>query len=105
MDILQKTKIEGITIVGVPGSNSEKYTQIYPHIKFMSIDDYENGGILGDVNGDGYVDIDDVTLIQQYLVGLTVKDFNKNTADVNKDGTINIYDATIIQVMILQANQ
>ena len=46
------------------------------------------------VNG---LTINDATAIQKYLAGLTVENFNENTADYNKDGEINIRDVTAIQ--------
>ncbi len=52
---------------------------------------------------DGYVNIDDATNIQKYLVSL--EEFNieqKVAADVNEDGNIAIDDATAIQKMIVQ---
>ncbi|OUP79757.1 hypothetical protein B5F08_03320 [Anaeromassilibacillus sp. An172] len=101
MDITQNEKIEGITMVGVPGTNTEKYTQKYPHINFMSIEDYERGGILGDVNGDDELTVDDATLIQMYIVGMPVENFNVELADVNEDGQISIYDATLVQIKIV----
>lgn len=43
------------------------------------------------------LNINDATAIQKYLAGLTVENFNENTADYNKDGEINIRDVTAIQ--------
>lgn len=59
--------------------------------------------VLGDADLDGYVNIDDATNIQKYLVSL--EEFNieqKVAADVNEDGNIAIDDATAIQKMIVQ---
>ena len=52
--------------------------------------------LLGDVNGDGVVDVKDATLIQKYVSKMAVT-MNTKVADVNKDGQINIKDTTIIQ--------
>ncbi len=52
---------------------------------------------LGEVNGDGIVDIIDVTTIQKYLASLPIAKFVESQADVNRDGSINIKDATRIQ--------
>lgn len=55
-------------------------------------------GILGDVNGDGKVNVKDATLIQKFaakLIDLT--DAEKLRADVNGDGKVNVKDATAIQ--------
>ena len=61
--------------------------------------------IYGDVNGDGKITVDDVTLIQKAIVFL-VK-FDENTtmlADVNNDGLVNILDVTLIQKYIVKLN-
>ncbi len=55
-------------------------------------------GILGDVNGDGKVNIKDATQIQKYaakLVKLTESELVR--ADVNADNKVNVKDATAIQ--------
>lgn len=54
--------------------------------------------LMGDVNGDRYVDILDAAMIQKFAVNKA--EFNraqKRTADYNKDGKIDILDATAIQ--------
>lgn len=55
--------------------------------------------VLGDVNLDGKITIDDATLIQKYLAGM--EDFDDTVqllaADVDGNGNITIDDATIIQ--------
>lgn len=55
--------------------------------------------VLGDVNLNGKITIDDATLIQKYLAGM--KDFDDTVqllaADVDGNGNITIDDATIIQ--------
>lgn len=55
-------------------------------------------GIIGDVNGDGQVTIDDATLIQRRGVELVTFDETQEAlADVNGDGRISILDVTCIQ--------
>ena len=57
--------------------------------------------ILGDVNGDGKIDIDDVTLIQKYIANMqSFTEEQQKTADVTNDGKINIDDVTFIQKQI-----
>ncbi|WP_288263208.1 starch-binding protein [uncultured Ruminococcus sp.] len=56
----------------------------------------EPTGILGDVNGDGVVNVKDATLIQKYAAEMTVE-LNLKLADYNKDGNVNVKDATDIQ--------
>lgn len=59
--------------------------------------------VLGDTDLDGYVNIDDATNVQKYLVSL--EEFNveqKVAADVNEDGSIAIDDVTAIQKILVQ---
>lgn len=52
----------------------------------------------GDVDRNGKVNINDVTMIQQRLVFLVSFDVEQaNLADFNRDGKLNIHDATCIQ--------
>jgi endoglucanase len=52
-----------------------------------------DGVLMGDVNGNGEVDIVDALLIAQYYVGLDPAGFNPDAADTNQDGSIDIIDA------------
>ena len=59
--------------------------------------------LLGDANGDGIVNINDVTLIQRYLAELeTLEGIYLHAADVNQDGTVDIADATVIQMYLAE---
>jgi hypothetical protein len=49
----------------------------------------------GDVNGDGFVTMADVTLIMRYVVGHNVN-INTWAADVNGDGVVTTADATLL---------
>ncbi len=55
-------------------------------------------GKIGDVNGDGTIDIRDASLIQKYTVGLASVD--ARLADINGDGKVNVQDVTYIQKKI-----
>ncbi len=55
-----------------------------------------SGGALGDVNGDGKVDIVDALFIARYAVELPVSNFNEDVADVNCNGKIDIVDALLV---------
>ena len=58
----------------------------------------ENEVLLGDVNGDGKVDVTDATTVQMIVAELTkVSDARMKAADVNGDGDVNITDVTLIQ--------
>jgi len=51
----------------------------------------------GDVNGDGFVDSFDASLIMKYDVLLiTDSDLNLSAADVSGDGFVDSYDASLI---------
>ena len=56
---------------------------------------------LGDVNGDGSVNVVDVTGTISYILGQKPADFNASVADVNGDGSINVVDVTTIIDIIL----
>ncbi len=59
--------------------------------------------LLGDVNGDGYVTIADVTSLINYLLSSNPNNFYAVNADVNEDTRINIGDVTSLIVMLLSA--
>ena len=51
------------------------------------------GRLLGDVNGDGTVNITDMALVYQYLTGqFPFEAGHKKAADVNRDGIVDVYD-------------
>lgn len=52
--------------------------------------------IVGDVNGDGMIDIKDVDTLNQYLSGATPADFIPQAADLNGDGIIDNVDLDIL---------
>ena len=58
----------------------------------------------GDVNGDGKVDIVDVTTVISHILGQSPTDFNPEAADVNNDNVVDIVDVTTIIDMILKGN-
>ncbi len=61
----------------------------------------ENKGILGDVNGDGKVNIKDATMIQKAAAKiLSLTDDEAIRANVNSDKKVNVKDATAIQKFV-----
>lgn len=63
-----------------------------------------DAGIAGDANGDGEIDVFDVTTIAEYILnGGNDPDasINVDNADVNHDGEINVFDITEISSIIL----
>ncbi len=57
--------------------------------------------IIGDADGDGFVRILDVTMIQRVLADIPVESFDEKAADVDGDG-LDIIDATKIQRYLAQ---
>lgn len=63
------------------------------------VDDLEALLVPGDVNGDGRVNVSDVTALINMILGITDKD--ETVADVNHDGKINVSDVTALINIIL----
>ena len=57
--------------------------------------------ILGDANGDGAINVSDVSAIISHILGLTPDGFDAAAADVNGDGIINVTDVTAVINIIL----
>jgi len=80
------------------GSYGYEYA-VAQNIPYVLLD----GVKLGDANGDGSVNINDVTTIQRYLAELeTLEGIYLHAADVNQDGTVDIADATTIQMYLAE---
>ena len=63
------------------------------------------GGVIGDVNGDGKVSIDDVTTLINYLLTKDASQIVLENADVESDGRISIDDVTgLINQLLTQNN-
>ncbi len=61
--------------------------------------------VSGDVNGDGKVDVRDVTLVMQYILGLvSLTQEQAGIADYNEDGMVDIRDAVLIMQYALGLN-
>jgi hypothetical protein len=54
----------------------------------------KNAGLRGDVNGDGSVNISDVTALIDYLLSGNASGINLSGADCNQDSSVNISDVT-----------
>ena len=69
------------------------------------IDDLPNEAIvLGDVNGDGEVNVTDVALIVENIMGQHNSSFMAANADVNGDGSITVTDVAGVVNIILDGN-
>ena len=58
-----------------------------------------NGSLLGDTNGDSVINVLDVIIMVNMILGLTEIDLN--TADMNSDGVVNVLDITLLLNIIL----
>lgn len=73
---------------------TDSKSQVATILKGMSINTFE----IGDVNGDGLVNIKDATHIQKYAAGMLTVDFLQTLkGDADFNGVLNIRDATWIQ--------
>ncbi len=80
------------------GSYGHEYAQSH-NIPYILLDSV----LLGDANGDGYVNISDVTDIQRAVAEIgTLDDLRKKAADVNGDGVVTIDDATLLQMYLAE---
>lgn len=62
-----------------------------------------DGVMLGDTNGDGFININDVTEIQRHLAELSkLNGICLYAADVNRDDTLDILDATALQMVLAE---
>ena len=59
------------------------------------------GGLNGDVNGDGDIDITDVVGIANYVMGETPGIFNQANADINGNGSVDVSDVVKLANIIL----
>ena len=59
--------------------------------------------LLGDVNGDGEVNVTDITTLISYILGNT-EGVNSAEVDINNDGEVNVTDVTTLISIILGTN-
>ena len=53
-------------------------------------------GVVGDANGDLYIDEDDIATMRDYVTSLDPSSFSFDDADMNGDGTVDIVDLTLL---------
>ncbi len=60
--------------------------------------------ILGDVNGDGLVNVTDIVATVNYIMEKPSDNFNKDAADLNGDGLVNVTDIVKMVSIIMSGN-
>ena len=55
----------------------------------------------GDINGDGEVNVADVTTLVDYILGKNPTNCNESACDINGDNEINVSDVTSLVDIIL----
>ena len=63
-----------------------------------------SAGIMGDVNGDGVVDVEDVVGIVNCILSEPANNFIEANADLNDDGKIDVDDVVAVVNIILETN-
>jgi len=92
------TGSQNVVIKCYYGSYGYEYA-VAQSIPYVLLDEVK----LGDANGDGAVNINDVTTVQRYLAELdTLDEIYLHAADANQDGTVDIADATAIQMYLAE---
>ena len=62
----------------------------------------DDPGLLGDVDGNGVVDLIDASLLNRYVLGLVgANDLDLTVADVDASGNIDLIDVICIMRMVL----
>ena len=82
----------------VPKGSKEDYNQYYPWYHCNIVEDLV-GTEPGDVNGDGRVNVSDVSALINMIMGITAMD--QAAADVNGDGRVNVSDVSALINIIL----
>ncbi|MBR5102559.1 MAG: leucine-rich repeat protein, partial [Muribaculaceae bacterium] len=81
--------------------NADQWKAFMPNI-VGDLEDRPDAGLKGDCNGDGVVDVKDVTALITYILGETPAGFVIANANVNGTGEIDVQDVTALINMILE---
>ena len=94
-------------ILYVPMRSVELYRNAVGWSKFQHIEGIDTGDdpfLLGDVNGDGYVTIADVTVLISMVLKGNVPASDCPAGDINGDDNLTIADVTSLITMVLRGN-
>jgi len=81
------------TVSGVEISSEPEFTYT---MLGQNVTMYANFHILGDVNNDGIINVQDLTMLISYILGNNPVGFHSNLADLNSDGAINVGDVVLL---------
>ena len=84
----------------VPPASIEAYRSAEGWSNFVTI----QGIFAGDANGDGELNVNDVSTMINYLLSGTSDSYFSANADINGDGNVNIQDITTLINMLLSAD-
>ncbi|MBR5102231.1 MAG: phosphodiester glycosidase family protein, partial [Muribaculaceae bacterium] len=93
---LKEIKIVPDKSLATNGEHTLALKSLYSHYRDM------DAPLLGDVNGDGEIDVKDVTALITYILGDIPEDFVIENANVNGEGEIDVQDVTAIINIILR---
>ncbi len=95
-------KVEGFKIKGYTGTAAEKYAADNG-FEFIALDVETKK--LGDINGDGELDLLDSTILERHLAQFNgYETIDESVADVNQDGEVNLFDSTILERHLAKMN-
>ena len=57
--------------------------------------------ILGDMNGDCFLNVLDVVLLVSFILGESPDEYEYSAADINNDGDVNVLDVVVLVNIIL----
>ena len=96
---IEKEAVGGLTykfcVVATDSAGNVEQKELTPEFVFTTSE------MLGDVNQDGSIDISDVVVLVNFILGTEQKVFNRSAADMNKDNNVDISDVVAIVNFIL----
>jgi hypothetical protein len=92
-----------ITIFYLGDDNTFRYPDRAMDINAFRVYIYANTS-LGDVNDDGRVNVTDVTMMVNHILGMEDENFNIENADVTRDGDVTVTDVAALVNLILNGN-
>ena len=81
------------------GSAYLKLNNLLQYPTSLTVSGFEVESLTGDVNGDGVVNVSDVTALVNRILGDTT--YSDAVCDINADGVINVSDVTALVNIIL----